>query len=172
MRKTRTVRMIVAGLLALALLLLAAGCVVSPATQTAPAPTTQVIQSSVTPLPSLCTSVEVQSYPSSAFRLKILVKNSAGKPAPDARLFITFPDSGEAPVQMHANDRGYAVLDLYDAKLTLPDAHGRTSGTLSFFITATWERPNGDVEYLSTCGSQDIDLLIPSEIAVTVNLPR
>ena len=172
MRKTRTVRMIVAGLLALALLLLAAGCVVSPATQTAPAPTTQVIQSSVTPLPSLCTSVEVQSYPSSAFRLKILVKNSAGKPAPDARLFITFPDSGEAPVQMHADERGYAVLDLHDEELTLPDAHGRTSGTLNFYITAAWNKPNGDAEYLLTCVSQEIDLLAPSEMAVTVNLPQ
>jgi len=171
MRKTRTVRMIIAGLLALALLLLAAGCVVSPATQTAPAPTTQVIQSSVTPLPSLCTSVEVQSYPSSAFRLKILVKNSAGKPAPDARLVVAFYNR-DSPVVIQTDDRGYAIIELHDEELTLPDAHGRTSGTLNFYITAAWNKPNGDAEYLLTCVSQEIDLLAPSEMAVTVNLPQ
>jgi len=172
MRKTRTPWVIAAGLVGLAVLLLAAGWVAIPATQPTPAPTTLVIQSSVTPLPSLCTSIEVRSYPSSAFRLKILIRNSDSEPAPGARLFITFPNSGETAVEMHTDERGYAVLDLHDAELTLPDAHGRTSGTLSFFITAAWKRPNGDVEYLSTCGSQEIDLLVSSEIAVTVDLPR
>jgi len=49
MRKTRTVRMIVAGLLALALLLLAAGCVVSPAIQSDTMTVTRANQPSPAP---------------------------------------------------------------------------------------------------------------------------
>jgi hypothetical protein len=171
MRKPRAISFITIWSLALALLLLVTGCVAIPATQPAPVTTTQVVQSSVTPLPSLCTSVEVQSYPSSAFRLKILVKNSTGKPAPGARLVIAFYNH-DAPVVIQTDEHGYAIVELHDEELILPDAHGRTSGTLNFYITTAWKKPNSGAEYLLTCVSQEIDLLVPSEIAVTVDLPE
>ena len=126
----------------------------------------------MTPLPSLCVSVDVQSYPSDAFRLKILVKNSAGKPAPNARLVIAFYNRDAPVIRCKPMDRDTPSLELHDEELTLPDAHGRTSGTLSFYITAAWKKPDGDAEYLSTCVGQEIDLSVPSEIAVTVDLPR
>lgn len=170
-RKPRPISFSTLWPLVLALLLLAAGCVAIPATRKAPMAATQVGNTSVTPLPSLCTPVEVQSYPSNAFRLKILVKNSAGKPAPDARLVIAFYNR-DAPVIIQTDEQGYASVELHDEELTLPDAHGRTSGTLNFYIAAAWKKPNGDAEYLSTCVGQEIDLLVPSEIAVTVDLPK
>ena len=124
----------------------------------------------VKPLPGLSSSADVQSHPSNAFKLKILIKNSAGEPAPGARLFISFYNSGEAPVEMRTDERGYAVLDLHDEELTLPDAHGRTSGTLVFWISAAWDNPNGGLEYLQTIVDQEVDRSAPSEIIVTANL--
>ena len=66
--------------------------------------------------------------------------------------------------------RGYAVLDLHEAQLALPDAHGRTSGTLAFWISAAWEDPNGGVEYLQTVIDHEIDRSAPVEISFTADL--
>ena len=121
-------------------------------------------------LPSLASSAEVQSHPSDTFKLKILVMSSAGEPAPGAMLFISFPNSGETPIETRTGDRGYALLDLRDAELALPDAHGRTSGTLVFWISATWDNPTGGPEYLQTIVDQEVDRAAPSEITVTANL--
>ena len=145
LRKTRTPQMIAAGLLILLALVLPAGCIMIPAAGQSPVPSPQIGQSGpVTPLPSLCTSVEVHSSPSDAFRLKILVKNSAGEPAPGARVFITFYN-GDEPVQIWTDDHGYAIFELHDKELTLPNPHGRTSGTLAFrhdcgLAQAGWRR--------------------------------
>jgi hypothetical protein len=172
LRKKRTPWMIAAGLPALAALLLPAGCGMSPVPGQTPMPPPQIGQpGSATPLPSLCTSVETQSYPSDAFRLKILVKNSAGAQAPGARVRVTFYHRDTAgPVQIWADDHGIAVLALTAEQLALPDASGHTSGTLGFDLSALWNNPNSGPEYLATCASQDIDLAAPAEIVVTVTL--
>jgi len=171
--KTRTTRIIAAGFLALALLLLAAGCVVSPGIPQVPVTCTRSLPPSVIPLPSLLLT-DVQSYPSDAFKLKVLIKNSAGEPAPGARVLITFDNGDDSPVEITTDDRGYAVLDLHDEELTLPDARGNekgsTSGTLTFAISTFWDNPNGGFEFLFGVVGQEIDLSVPSEIAVTVNL--
>jgi hypothetical protein len=172
LHKKRTPWMIAAGLPALAALLLPAGCGMSPVPGQVPVPPPQIEQSgSVTPLPSLCTSVEAQSYPSDAFRLKILVKNNAGKPAPGARVRVTFyKGDTDGPVQIWADDHGIAVLELTAQQLALPDASGHTAGMLGFDLSAFWNNPKGGPEYLATCASQDIDLSAPAEILVTVTL--
>jgi hypothetical protein len=174
LRKPRAISFITSWSLALALLLLATGCVAIPATQPAPVTTTWGGQTPLeSPLPSLLLA-DVQAYPSDAFRLRILVRNNAGEPAPGAKLFITFYSSGEAPVEVRTDDRGYAVLDLHAAELTLPDAYGNesggTSGTLAFAISAFWDTPNGGFEFLFGVVSQEIDLSAPSEIAVNADL--
>ena len=56
------------------------------------------------PLPSLASSTDVEIHPNDVFRLKILVKNSGGEPAPGARLFISLPNSGEEPAEIRADD--------------------------------------------------------------------
>ena len=122
MRKARALWTIATGLLGLAVILLLSGCLVPLPTGQAstalpgsgqatvhpgPLEATWIAPGNVTPLPSMCTSVEVTTRPSDAFRLKILVKNSAGAPAPGARMFVTFYDGDpNGPEQIWANDQG------------------------------------------------------------------
>lgn len=186
-RKDRILWMIAAGSLGLGVLLLLVGCPAPPLTRqisTAPQanesatiqplPTaTWVLPGPGTLLPSMCTSVEVESHPSDAFRLKILVKNSAGIPAPGAKIFVLFennnPSSPEnGPTQILTDDRGIAELKLTMAQLAIPS--GSTLGMLSLHFSTSWNNPKAGTEFLSTCANQDIDLAAPAKIIVTVTL--
>ena len=193
MCKDRTRWLSAMGLSGLGAMLLLAGCSVPPSTRqasTLPAadwqatldvmPTaTWVLPGPGTPLPSMCgNTTTVEAYPSDAFRLRILVKDSHGAPAPGVQITLAFVDGYDLPVfpplPLISDEQGYAVFELAQEKLImyppLPIG-GDPPGSLLFNINASWpDAPLGPEVLYFTCGGQDFDPLRPLDILVTIHL--
>ncbi len=136
-----------------------------------------VIQSSVTPLPSMCgNTTTVVAAPSDEFRFRILVKDSRGAPAPGVLVTLAFVEGYDIPpfppLPLRSDEHGYAVYKLAREKLIASqNAYHESPGHLFFGINASWpDAPSGPEVLYLTCGGQDFDPIKPLDILVTIQL--
>ena len=123
------------------------------------------------PVSTRLSAAEIQSHPSDAFRLSILIKNSTGEPARGANVFISRSDSSDEALEMLRTDEsGRAVLDLSGTEFDLLSGDDPVSDTAPYWISAAWINPQDGIESLQAIAELTFDHLTPVEFVVAAGL--